>query len=170
MQTVERTCVEDEPEECLRSLLERPPGPLLQGPPSSVVVGELLCFNERDEPLVELSIRPGAVVVARTTVRLPRRRCGGLVIALEQGDPKRPIVIGVLQAHGPQAQHEPGDGLAISADGKALEVVAQRELVLRCGHASITLTAAGKVLIEGRYVLSRSAGANKIKGAVVDIN
>ena len=42
--------------------------------------------------------------------------------------------------------------------------------MLRCGDASITLTRAGKVLIKENYVLSRSRGCNKIKGAAVDIN
>jgi hypothetical protein len=41
---------------------------------------------------------------------------------------------------------------------------------LRCGESSIVLTRAGKVLIKGNYVLSRSRGANRIKGAYVDIN
>jgi hypothetical protein len=49
-------------------------------------------------------------------------------------------------------------------------VSAEREIVLRCGDASITLTRAGKVIIKGRYVVSRSTGYNKIKGATVDIN
>jgi hypothetical protein len=47
---------------------------------------------------------------------------------------------------------------------------AEREIVLRCGAASITLTRAGKILINGSYILSRSTGYNKIKGAAVGIN
>jgi hypothetical protein len=42
--------------------------------------------------------------------------------------------------------------------------------VLRCGKASITLTSAGKVLIRGTYVLSRSSGVNKIKGGSIQLN
>ena len=41
---------------------------------------------------------------------------------------------------------------------------------LRCGKASITLTRAGKVLIRGAYLLSRSSGVNRIKGGSVQIN
>ena len=47
---------------------------------------------------------------------------------------------------------------------------AQEEIVLRCGKASITLTKAGKVLIEGAYVLSRSSGVNRIRGGSVQLN
>jgi hypothetical protein len=47
---------------------------------------------------------------------------------------------------------------------------AEREIVLHCGDASITLTRAGKVIIKGRYLISRSSGYNKVKGAAVEIN
>ena len=49
-------------------------------------------------------------------------------------------------------------------------IEADREVVLRCGDASITLTRAGKVIIKGSYILSRSSGYNKIKGAAIDLN
>ena len=51
-----------------------------------------------------------------------------------------------------------------------LELTAEREIVLRCGKASITLTRAGKVLIRGDYISSRSSGVNKIKGGSVQLN
>jgi uncharacterized protein (DUF2345 family) len=55
-------------------------------------------------------------------------------------------------------------------DDQRIVLSAEREITLQCGEASITLTRAGKVLIKGTYVLSRSSGYNKIKGAAVDIN
>ncbi len=58
----------------------------------------------------------------------------------------------------------------VDADGQRLVVSAQEQLVLRCGKASITLTKAGKVLIQGAYVLSRSTGVNRIKGGSVQLN
>ena len=53
---------------------------------------------------------------------------------------------------------------------RALVVSAEKELVFRCGQASITLTRAGKVLLRGTYPSSRSSGANRIKGGSVQIN
>ena len=44
------------------------------------------------------------------------------------------------------------------------------EIELRCGKASLILTRAGKVLIRGAYLLSRSSGVNRIKGGSVQIN
>ncbi|MGV8750478.1 DUF6484 domain-containing protein, partial [Pseudomonas aeruginosa] len=55
-------------------------------------------------------------------------------------------------------------------DGERLEFSAEREIVLRCGKASITLTRAGKVIIHGAYLSSRSTGVNRIKGGSVQIN
>ena len=55
-------------------------------------------------------------------------------------------------------------------DGERLEFSAEREIVLRCGKASITLTREGKVLIKGAYLSSRSSGVNRIKGGSVQIN
>jgi len=46
-------------------------------------------------------------------------------------------------------------------DGQRLELTAERDIVLRCGAASITLTREGKILIEGTYLLSRSRGVNR---------
>ena len=57
-----------------------------------------------------------------------------------------------------------------AADGRRVEINAEQEIVLRCGEASITLTRAGKILIRGEYVLSRSTGVNRIQGGAVEIN
>ena len=60
--------------------------------------------------------------------------------------------------------------LEVDSDGQRITVSAREQLVLRCGEASITLTKAGKVLIEGTYVSSRSSGVNRIKGGSVQLN
>jgi hypothetical protein len=89
----------------------------------------------------------------------------------ERGDPRRPIIIGVLQERA--IARDPGGQqrlVSIDTDNDRMVVSAEREIVLRCGDASITLTRAGKVTIKGNYILSRSTGYNKIKGAAIDIN
>jgi hypothetical protein len=58
----------------------------------------------------------------------------------------------------------------VDADGERLLITARHQLVLRCGKAAITLTQAGKVLIEGTYLSSRSTGVNRIKGGSVQLN
>jgi hypothetical protein len=95
-----------------------------------------------------------------------------VAVVLEEGDPRRPIIIGVIQE--PSAPEPVGSAreplISLQVDDDRLVLSAEREIVLSCGQASIVLTRAGKVIIKGSYVLSRSTGVNKLKGAAIDIN
>jgi hypothetical protein len=130
-------------------------------------------FDLDDRPLV--TGIPGLaheILAARTTVALLRRDVGADVVLLfDRGDARRPIVVGVLQSAAiQQGATVPAPLVSAQVDDQKVVLTAEREIVLKCGEASITLTRAGKVLIKGTYVLSRSSGYNKIKGAAVDIN
>jgi hypothetical protein len=65
---------------------------------------------------------------------------------------------------------EPLGDLDLLVDGRRVVVEATREIVLRCGKASITLTRAGKIILRGTHVVSRSSGANRVQGSQVKIN
>ena len=78
-----------------------------------------------------------------------------------EGDRARPLAIGLITR-----QAEP----AVPALEERLTISAAREIVLQCGRASIVLTRAGKVLLRGAYVSSRSTGMQRITGASVQIN
>lgn len=113
-----------------------------------------VCLDER-----------GPVLSALSTVGLaPHQEGAAVIVAFADEDRERPVILGLVQP--PLA----APAVAVRADGERLLLSAEREIELRCGEASIVLTRAGKVLIRGNYVLSRSRGANKIKGAFVDIN
>ncbi len=58
----------------------------------------------------------------------------------------------------------------VSVDGRRLTFDAREELLLRCGKSSILLRRDGKIVIKGANLVSRSSGANKIKGGSVNIN
>jgi hypothetical protein len=152
---------------------------LRERPVSSVPTGvgaataTLHGFDLADLPVVTgLPGIPHENVAARSTVALTAAHIGKtLVVVFEQSEVRRPIVIGVIDADRAVTPAEPvRDSLVVEADDTRLVLTAEREVVLRCGEASITLTRAGKVLIRGTYVMSRSSGYNKIKGAAVDIN
>jgi hypothetical protein len=130
------------------------------------VVGRLLRCGPGDSVVVDFANNPLCHPVdARTTTRLDPAAVGGKVVLLfEDGDPARPIVVGAIRPPEPRA------GVAAELDGERVVLTADREIVLRCGEASITLTRAGKVLIRGTHILTRSSGANRIKGATVEIN
>ena len=90
----------------------------------------------------------------------------------EQGDPRAAPRDGPHPAPGGErlAPATEIDGFQATIDDQRLELKAEREIVLRCGKASITLTRAGKILLRGAYIFSRSTGVNKIKGGSVQLN
>ncbi|MCO3056629.1 hypothetical protein FA246_10035 [Pseudomonas aeruginosa] len=97
------------------------------------------------------------------TTQLGRADIGAQVaLMFVAGDPRQPLLIGRIQRLPQEASAQ--------LDGERLEFSAEREIVLRCGKASITLTRAGKVIIRGAYLSSRSTGVNRIKGGSVQIN
>lgn len=138
-----------------------------------VAVGRLYGFDEEDRPLVtRLPGRPGEIVVARTTVGLQRSMIGADLIVLSiDAEIDAPIILGAIRTRaGADELSTAVPAATLEVDGERQLITAEREIVLRCGEASITLTRAGKVLIKGSYVLSRSTGKNRIVGASVDIN
>lgn len=137
----------------------------------TVVLGELLALVENLQPLVRFPGRGATAVPARSTVDLHAAHIGARVVLMfEDGDATRPIVTGVLREGTGWPLPEPPAQVQVDADGHRLVVTAREQLVLRCGKASITLTKAGRVLIEGSFVTSRSAGVNRVKGGSVQLN
>lgn len=138
----------------------------------SVVVGTLVGFLESAVPLVIYPGQPGsAAIPARAAFDLRGEHVGHeVVLMFEGGDPLKPLVMGCLQEKSAWPLVEQPAQVEVDADGQRLVIDAKNEIVLRCGKASITLTKAGKVLIRGAYLLSRSSGVNRIKGGSVQIN
>lgn len=142
--------------------------------PGAVQISELLAIaDDGRTPLVSDRSQEGSAALrARSVVDLDERHIGcQVVLAFEGGDPSKPVVMGVLRGQDADRglPDTPGQ-VEVDLDGARMTVSAKRQLVLRCGKASITLTRSGKVLIEGSYVLSRSTGVNLVKGGSVQLN
>ena len=158
----------------LRPLVEaqstRPPQPATS---NGVVIGELVGMKDEGRtPLVIYSGQRGSdALTARSVVDLYGPHIGSKVVLMfEGGDSRRPIVMGVLrEGDGWAVAEQPGQ-IEIDADGERLIIGAKEQIVLKCGKASITLTATGKVLIRGEYVSSQAAGVNRVKGGSVQLN
>ncbi|MGJ7614526.1 MULTISPECIES: DUF6484 domain-containing protein [unclassified Variovorax] len=131
-----------------------------------VMLAAFAGFDEQGRFMVTLAdaIAP---VQALSTVGLAERDTGAaVVVAFEKGEPRHPVIVGRVQP----ARREDVSDMQASVDGERVVLRARERIELRCGDASIVLTRAGKVLINGTYVLSRSRGANRVRGAHVDIN
>jgi len=138
-----------------------------------VVIGELLAItNDGKTPLVIFPGQAGTSALrARTVVDLQGAHIGkAVVLMFESGNVQRPIVMGVLRESSDWPLSEQPGQVQVDADGERLLLSAKDQLVLRCGKASIVLTKAGKVLIQGEYISSRSSGVNRIKGGSVQLN
>jgi hypothetical protein len=139
----------------------------------TTLVGKLSGFAEAGIPLVSFIGNPDCQPLpARHACAITSGDVGReAVLVFDDGDPRKPIILGLLHAAGqvPATADEP-EPLTASVGDEQITLTARNEIVLRCGKASITLTKAGKVLIRGAYLLSRSSGVNRIKGGSVQIN
>jgi len=95
---------------------------------------------------------------ARSLVPVSAAAVGKVGAVTMMGD--EPLILGLVQPLAPE----------VEADGERLVIEARREMTLRCGKASITMTADGRVTIRGTQVLSRSDGPNRVQGASVQLN
>ena len=167
--------------------------------PGEVILGVLKNLDAKGNPLVDYDCNPaGAPQLAVSTLPVTRRQVGRQVALLfAAGDLSRPVIVGfihnpledLLENFGrpeedagvtelagvvdPPAAAPGGTALAsecVVVDGKKITIEAEQEVVLKCGDASITLTRAGKIIIRGKYVLSRASGVNRILGGSVQVN
>ena len=102
----------------------------------------------------------------------------GAVLLFDRGDPTRPLLMGLLRPDNEtpnidlilQSDPEAHGPLEARVDGERVLIEGKEEIVLRCGEASITMRADGKIVIKGTHLLSRSRWTNRIKGGSVQIN
>ncbi len=145
---------------------------------AGVVLGRLVALPAPDQAVVALRDRESAATVrVRRLAGLTEEDIGRQVaLMFEAGDPERPVIIGRVEAApAPVAEAAAADAKRatnepVTLNAETIVLTGEKEIVLRCGKASITLTRAGKVLIRGAYLLSRSSGVNRIKGGSVQIN
>lgn len=147
-----------------------------------IVIGTIARLGADGTPEVDFHGNPaGAPVPALATAAVAAEHLGReAALAFVEGNPQRPVILGLIRHPTSQATSRPDapsadadappPTLDARLDGDRIVLTAGREIELRCGKASLILTRAGKVLIRGAYLLSRSSGVNRIKGGSVQIN
>jgi hypothetical protein len=133
---------------------------------NGMVLGSLTRIDGTGRPWV---VFPGASgeVAAATTVPLNAEAVGARVtLMFASGDPNQPVVMGVLREAAGSGTRE----MEVRMEGERLVLEGHREIELRCGKASILLRENGKVVVKGTHIVSRSSGANKVKGASIALN
>jgi hypothetical protein len=106
-----------------------------------------------------------AIALTAAQARAAAKDGAEAVLVFTEGAPAQPVVLGLIQTSlaDPPATEAQVDGKRVVIEGK-------QEVVLKCGAASLTLRANGKVVIRGAYVESHASGTNRIKGGSVQIN
>lgn len=164
-----------------------------------VVVGILFGLNEVGEPLVDWPGNPArGPVRALSTAGYSASDIGRQTALLfADGSSDFPIIVGLIRepfdmildatelslesirsdesiqdeaSVDPDVDNAEPEPIAVNANGRRVLIGSDKEIVLRCGKSSITLTPSGKVVIRAESILSRATGANKIKGGSVHIN
>ena len=137
-----------------------------------VVIGLFLSINDKGEPLVAFPGNPlETAIPARSTTSLDKDDVGKeIALLFEGGNPLQPLIIGKIHHAETKQQTQVAEQTSAELDGEHVILSAKQTITLKCGKASITLTKAGKIILRGAYVLSRSSGVNRIKGGSVQIN
>lgn len=136
-------------------------------------IGKLLALVDagRVALVVIDSCTDGTAQRARTILDLNQRHIGAVIaVMFEDGDPSRPIVIGVVREAAVWPLESVPGQVEVEADGARLIVSALQTLVLRCGRASLTMRADGRIEINGEHIVTQAVHANRIRGGSVELN
>ena len=137
-----------------------------------VVIGLFLSINDAGDPLVAFPGNPlETAIPARSTTTLALEDVGKeIALLFEGGNPLQPLIIGKIHHADTASVAQDVEQSSAELDGEHIVLSAKQTITLKCGKASITLTKAGKIILRGAYLLSRSSGVNRIKGGSVQIN
>jgi hypothetical protein len=127
------------------------------------VVGEVSKIALDGTFVVDFPTNPLGAIEARTLVE-DLHVGAKVLIVFEQGDPTRPIVLGLVH----DRIQTKGRQLHLKASKIVIE--AEESISLRCGEAGVEATKDGKLRIKGKDVVSRASRTNKVQGSTVRLN
>lgn len=110
-----------------------------------------------------------------TVLKEAARTGAEAVLLFEDGDPARPLLVGLLRSRtplldallvGPLPQRE----RVARVDGRRVLIEGQEEVSLKCGEASLTLRRDGVAILKGVNVITQAKRVTKVRGGKVQIN
>ncbi|MBN9550178.1 MAG: hypothetical protein J0H31_15175 [Alphaproteobacteria bacterium] len=131
-----------------------------------VVIGVFLGFDGSAPLVVYVGNPQETAVRAKSLTELTADMMGTEVALLFQdGDAGRPLIVGriVEPVRGPTAPQ-------VVRDGKAVTIVGEERIELRCGKSTIIMEKDGRITIRGTYVTSHARVSNRIRGGSVNLN
>ena len=144
---------------------------------NGVVIGELAEQAQDGQPMVSYPGCPANGPVSAISTESMTGKEPGCAVALGfvDGNPERPIILGLIQRaniedKAPEEINIKDSEVNVRLDGETMTLSADKEIVLKCGKSSITLTRAGKIIVKGAYLSNHATGVNRIKGGSVQIN
>jgi hypothetical protein len=153
------------------------------GPRVETCLGTITSWSSKDGVVVDYAGNLRGPRPALSTVPMSKEELDDLVASRRQvvltltcDGSELPIVIGVVQTvpagrvGGRVRKETAAAQVRAVVDGDEVLLEGNERVELRCGKASIVLTKAGKVLIQGTYISSRSSGAHRVRGGSVEVN
>lgn len=142
---------------------------------NGIVVGRVVSAAAKNAPMVEFPANvTGTPIQALATVPVEARDSGrDVAIAFVNGDPAKPVILGFMHVPADATQQTVNGStktIDVEKESETVTISAEKQLVLKCGESSITLTKAGKVLLNGAYISSRAKGVNRLRGGSVLLN
>ena len=135
-------------------------------------VCKLIYFSDQKQYFISHPLdKTKTIFLHSATVKINEDHAGSdVLVVFDGGDENKPVVTGIVKQFIKTKDLNPQAISVKKENEETLFFEADKEIVFKCGKSSITLTKAGKVLIRGAYLLSRSSGVNRIKGGSVHLN
>ena len=128
-----------------------------------------LLFREEGEGLC-VPVAIGVDLPDDTLVQAAKQGRRGLVIRTSEPTPRLVLVGLVRERVSSAALDREGTPIQATVDGEMVRLTADTQIELKCGKARITLHKSGRIEVSGTYLLNRSRGPLKLKGATVELN
>lgn len=138
--------------------------------PAAVIIGFIADLDHDGCPRVivpggdDVPLRARSLCVVQAGER--GRQCA---LMFENADPRQPLILGLLQ-HPVLSLHSPAGEVSVQRTDDELVLRAETAIELRCGNASLRLSADGRVELRGATVISHATGLNRIRGASIKLN